>query len=449
MAKFGFGKRGDDSGMKISSKSSLKARKAKEQFRAKTSQVVGLARVSDFRGSAKNIPWYISGPGAAASVVLVSLMAILIFSVIAWLPYSEYTESVPFAVSGHIWLLVTGVPIGLEAGQMSLFPLLLTILLFVLSHVACQLVFPRTLGSNELSDDDKKMRFVVKLTGGFALTYAAIGLLVLALSGQASWGALLRLAIVGVLLSFFSLKHAAHWSIVPRVIRDLGWAVLSGLFTLLFFSCLALIAALIGGREKIATIAASLGAGGLDSVLLALTQLAWLPNALIWMMSWVSGAGFSFGADSVITPAATEVGLLPALPLLGAFPDPGGTPAGFSAWLVAPVLAGAVCGYVFIRRQMKQVDCLFSAAVWGAVAGIFAGMALVVLGYLSSGDLGGVRLVDVGPRLPELATFAPALLGLGSLCASTLTASLLGVRRILPKVQVAKPTELPEESSDG
>jgi hypothetical protein len=61
-------------------------------------------------------------------------------------------------------------------------------------------------------------------------------------------------------------------------------------------------------------------AGGIALVLL---QLAFAPNAIVWSASYALGSGFSVGAGSVIAPAATQLGMVPGIPLLGALPAPG------------------------------------------------------------------------------------------------------------------------------
>ena len=450
MARFNPFRKADQAepSMRISSKSQHKARARSEGRR---NAVVGLAQVSGEPETKKNYPWYVSASLTAAFVAVVSLLFIVAFTVIAWLPFSEYTESMPLDVAGRFWLLSNCISIPLDGGQLSLYPLLLTVGLFFLSYVCAQVAFGRTEGADALGDGGKKAALVVKSTAAFALVYTAIGVVLAALLATISGPVILRLFVLAVLMSFFSFKNAAAWRPLPKVVYDLLRAVAAGLAALLLVSSLAFILAVVGGRERIEMIAEGLGEGGFDSALLALTQLAWLPNVLIWMMSWVTGAGFQFGTDSTISLVETQVGMLPSIPLLGALPAAGGTPPVFNLWLIGPLAAGAVAAFIFVKRSVG-IDTLLKAAVYGAIAGLFTSVGVVALGFVSAGDLGGLRLVDIGPKTADLATLAPALLGLGGMICAIGTAAAGGVRQVLPQFLLkrdASTTEPLDDNSDG
>ena len=52
-----------------------------------------------------------------------------------------------------------------------------------------------------------------------------------------------------------------------------------------------------------------------------LLQLGYLPNLVIYAMSWTTGAGFSFGVDTHVGWSQTTMGDLPLFPVLGAIPE--------------------------------------------------------------------------------------------------------------------------------
>jgi hypothetical protein len=52
-------------------------------------------------------------------------------------------------------------------------------------------------------------------------------------------------------------------------------------------------------------------------------QLALMPNVIAFGNSWLLGTGFSVGQGSIVSPLATELGPLPAIPMLAALPVSG------------------------------------------------------------------------------------------------------------------------------
>jgi hypothetical protein len=127
--------------------------------------------------------------------------------------------------------------------------------------------------------------------------------------------------------------------------------------------------------------------------LLALAGAALVPNAAVWAATFALGPGFAVGAGTAVGPGGVELGIVPALPALGALPADG---PGAVAWLVllGPVAIGVLTGVVVHRRSQggpKRVvaDVLAAAAF---AAGVMAALAL-----LSGGSAGAGRLAVVGP----------------------------------------------------
>jgi hypothetical protein len=81
-----------------------------------------------------------------------------------------------------------------------------------------------------------------------------------------------------------------------------------------------------------------LQAGALGGFALTLAQIAILPNLVIWAMSWLVGPGFAIGTGSAVSPIATTLGPIPAVPVLGALPT---FDSAFAfVGILIPVLAG-------------------------------------------------------------------------------------------------------------
>jgi len=132
----------------------------------------------------------------------------------------------------------------------------------------------------------------------------------------------------------------------------------------------------------------------IGGAVLAIAQLALVPDFVLWALAYVAGPGFAVGAGSHFAPTAVVAGPLPALPLLGALPAPGSTSA-VTAWApIALVLVGAVAGWWMHGRLPRGTwrHPLLAVAVAAGVAGLVAGTLVA----LASGSAGPGRMTVVG-----------------------------------------------------
>ncbi len=144
----------------------------------------------------------------------------------------------------------------------------------------------------------------------------------------------------------------------------------------------------------IITLYESLQTGVLGGVTLTLAQLAFVPNVVIWTASWLIGPGFAIGTGSSVSALGTQLGPIPAIPLLGALPA-GDFAFGFLGLLVPVVtgfLVGAVVGPALRRRVERR-----AVVVTGVLAGVVGGVVLGMLAWASAGSAGPGRLATVGP----------------------------------------------------
>lgn len=136
----------------------------------------------------------------------------------------------------------------------------------------------------------------------------------------------------------------------------------------------------------------------LGGISLTLAQLAFLPNIVIWSASWLVGPGFAIGSGSTVSPIATQLGPVPAIPVLGALPE-GSFTFGFVG-LIVPVLAGFLVA-IAVRPGLaahpgEQVRARVVVAT-GIGIGLIGGLIIGLLAWFSAGAAGPGRLVDVGP----------------------------------------------------
>ena len=156
--------------------------------------------------------------------------------------------------------------------------------------------------------------------------------------------------------------------------------------------------ALLLGYGQVIALYESLQAGVLGGVALTVAQLALLPTVVLWAAAWLIGPGFAVGAGSAVSPIATSLGPLPAVPLLGALPaEP--SPLGFLTLLV-PVLAAFIAGIAVRPRLLAALDGRPSA-LWfvgtAMLAAVVAALAMAFLAFIAAGSAGPGRLAVVGP----------------------------------------------------
>lgn len=162
------------------------------------------------------------------------------------------------------------------------------------------------------------------------------------------------------------------------------------------------ISILLRGGEVIALFQAA-RVDALGAFMLTLVHLAYLPTMIIWAISWLAGPGFAVGVGTALSPAGTQLGVLPGLPVLGLLPQDSST------WMLVSVLvplgAGALAGWMIRSRLVWEGT---GAALWPRAA-IALGIAAVTAGVaalaavLASGSIGPGRLAEVGPNPGALA----------------------------------------------
>ena len=151
-----------------------------------------------------------------------------------------------------------------------------------------------------------------------------------------------------------------------------------------------------------------LSTSAVDSIMIVVAQLLFIPNAIVWVLSWLSGPGFYLGSDALHSPTSAPVGPIPAIPLFGA--TPASAPGN---WVVlALVLFGVALG-VYLRLR-KGTESLLDDLYQGGIAAVVIAAVYLVTSLGSALVLGNGRLAFLGPRmsLSALCLFAEVALGI-------------------------------------
>lgn len=373
----------------------------------------------------------LSGVLAALQAVAGSVVLVLAPVVLAWVTGSgsSTTWSQAVRVTVDVWLAAVGTHLlvggtGTDAGAVTLLPLGLTLL----PLVACWLSGRRTARALDPHGERIAAGFgrarpvgaprralvtalltwtaacaVLAATAGATpvrpvLWTAVVGGAVVGalgfLAGSAAWEAGGARAGVGLLL-----RRAARTARTPAVLRRTARPAAIGLAVQLAAGAALVAVALVTGWSTVARVQSALEPGLVGGAVLLVLQAAVLPNAAVWAAAFLSGPGFAVGTGTSVTPAAADVGPLPALPLLGVLPLPGALPGAVLAVLAVPFLAGAALGVATGRRTPHGTGLVarVRTAVDACVAALLAGIGFGVLAHLSGGAAGPGRMAVTGP----------------------------------------------------
>lgn len=188
-----------------------------------------------------------------------------------------------------------------------------------------------------------------------------------------------------------------HWSISTSAIpaMKIGTSVV---VALILFSSIFIASALAFGWVEVLRLYQALSLSLLGGLMVTIGQLALLPNLIVYGAAWISGAGFSIGVGSYVSPLASQLGPLPALPIFAALPT-----AGFDRGILLaliPVISALIATLVVRKstdRMRWEFATAFSAAsVLSLLSALVAASLSFILAVLASGSLGPGRFFEVG-----------------------------------------------------
>ena len=135
------------------------------------------------------------------------------------------------------------------------------------------------------------------------------------------------------------------WGAAPGLVARGAAVVVVGLIGL--GAVITAVALIVRGGEVIA-LYESAHLDVLGATVVTLAQLAYLPTIIVWGLSFVAGPGFAVGAGSSVSPAGTQVGVVPGIPILGIIPE------STTPWLLllalGPIALGALAGWIARSR---------------------------------------------------------------------------------------------------
>ncbi|MDR1266211.1 MAG: DUF6350 family protein [Propionibacteriaceae bacterium] len=408
------------------------------------------------------LPWWLLAPGAALLTAGAGWAVVACPVVWGELAASSRVSAGGVGLATRLWLLAHGGPAVVDGLRLTLVPLLLTLLCGLmlragaglagrqaqlalvwrrhqgaaapgisargvsLQRVSTQGVSPSAVDVQGVSAAQRR-RAAWAVAGLTAVAYSLAVSLVAWLTDPAGPGrwAGLGAALLGAVAGLIGAAPATGWRPRPPGppwVRVLPRAVATALTILLLGGLAALATGLVAHREAVAALSAQLQPGVGGTIVLALAQVAFWPNLVVWAAAWTIGSGFSLGGDSLVVLSGQQLDAIPALPVIGALPTQATASGWTFLWLAAGLVAGGAAAVVVLRsRRRARYD---ETALVGGLAGALAGLVFAGLACLTRGDLGNHRLSGLGPLPLETLLLAPAVLGLSGL-ATGLVAGLL------------------------
>jgi hypothetical protein len=366
-----------------------------------------------------------------ALIIIASMVGLIVAPLtLAW--FIEGDGSVPWIttlqVAGFAFLMATGVPLQVQSGElvgvvfdsftMSYLPLGMTLVMALLAIrigyrlSAASSLWPAWIGgaaafggasyglslliANDavLVGEWEPLFIPAAFFGGFLFVSSLWGNRFELFPGANGEEAKERIALRAGLAK---LHQSLHWSI-RTVLGPATRIGVSVIVMLVFASAILLALALSFGWLEVLRLYQGLGLSLLGGIMVTIGQLALLPNLIVYGASWISGVGFAIGTGSYVSPLASQLGPMPALPIFAALPT-GGFDRGILFALV-PVVTAFVAT-ILVRKFTDQLRweyaTRFSAALaLSFVSATIAALLALALGLVASGSIGPGRFEFLG-----------------------------------------------------
>jgi hypothetical protein len=316
-----------------------------------------------------------------------------------------------------MWLLAFGVPWAVDGVTISLVPLGLS----ALTAIMLAQLARRFAAATWVAGFAAVAAFAA--TVGFAATLAWAGVddTRSRMMGAVLWAVLLAIPAVAWGLLRQHGATMAWLSRIPVSLRGgvrVGTAMTAGVVAV---AAIVLAMSSVASRHQFADAATGLGVDSAGGVALAFIETAYALTLVVWVVSWLSGAGFSLaGVD--VSSAQPLPDTMPAVPLLWSLPHASG---GWVAW--SPVLVMVLAATIVIAARSRLGSGWQPLGAIG-VGVVLAGSAIGAASALAHGAMGPGSLASVGPQAVVAAILVASELALGGVVAWALLQGLVRAR---------------------
>lgn len=315
-------------------------------------------------------------------------------------------------VGAELWLAGHGADIVLAGIPIGMPPLLITLILLNATFRSGRWAAGHLAGAEEV-------RQLLIAGSGFVCAYLLVAVGVGVLVAEPGTSLDLQQVVLGGLLvsvaggaaglAVGSGIAAGRWLELPGWVRDVVRAAVAGALGLVVVAGLMVTVALLIGFNEAATVVSELDLGPGDALSYLVVLALFVPNSILFGAAYLLGPGFAFGTGTTVAPTTVSLGVVPAVPLLAALPEPGPQPGWHVLIMAVPALTAAWAAW----SLAEPAPALDLAALRGAAAGFGAGILLAAAIGLAGGPLGTGRLADVGAPFFQVLVFATGLMTAG------------------------------------
>ncbi len=354
----------------------------------------------------------VQGAAFSLALVLVPMWVIAASAADAQISWGRAT-----GVASRVWLTGFGVPWAVEGVPVTLVPLGISLLTFLMLVQLARRFASATWTAG------------VAAVVAFAVTVGLTTSIAWAGAGDLQ-GRMVRAVIVAIVIG----APAVAWGLLRQRGATLAWlvripamvragvrlAVAMGSGTIAL-AALTLIVSTVAARHLIAETATSLGVDAAGGLALAFLETLYAPTLVVWTISWLSGAGYVLGGV-ISSSAEAATGTIPAVPLLATLPHASGGVLALSPLAIG--VLGCVLTVILRKRIGRGVHALPAIGIAVTLVAVAVGLASRV----ARGAIGPGTLAVVGPQ-PLIAGLMIGLeLALGAVLAVTLM-GVLGLMR--------------------
>lgn len=230
---------------------------------------------------------------------------------------------------------------------------------------------------------------------------------------------------------------------LPELVRFIVLRAVAATFALFGIGAFIVAVSMIVNFADVMTLFNQLNPGYSGFLGLTVLSIGYLPVLAVWALSYLVGAGVNIGPDVVLSPfiPATAPTQLPPFPPLAILPEQ----AGAGSWLlpILVVAVGVVWGIGVSLRQAKENPLM--RLVIALAIGVIAALLTMALALMSVGDLGDVRLVDLGPSPTLVGSLTWLLLSVGMIPAAMVPAKFFQRTRRRPEMRVVTESVVTEK----
>ncbi len=359
-------------------------------------------------------PTWMPGLVAAGWSAGVGMVALGALALVGWLGGGAPGEpTAALGAGAALWLVGHGSGVELAGLPVTLVPWGLTLLLLYLLHRAGRWAAATAVPAR--ARDAVLGALVPSLAYGAAATVVAVlaGSAAVSVDPRRAFATATAVALAG-LGSGVARETGLGRNLLERLparARRIGRAAGLGAAAVLAAGAVLVVLALLGSLGRVHALLTGLDAGVVGGALLSVLGAALLPSMAVWASAVAIGPGFTMGAGTSVVSGGTAVGVLPALPVLGALPERVPAPLGVLL-LALPLAAGAAASWSLQRRSpgLGLVQSLADALLAAVGAGLLLGLAA----WLTSGAAGASQLASVGAAAAPVALAAAVELGVGA-----------------------------------